>query len=296
MSRLIARTLVVVLTAGALLAGCSTGASDGAAVASDTSRAAHDIPLDAAASAGDAALAPVPVREESRAAPAPSGTPTSAHARATTGSAHAPANAAKPATPPAAARGPRRVMLGDLDLTGIGYDRGSTTAPVVMIDFSDFSCPYCGKFSRETWPTIERDYVKTGKVFFKYVPFIAGNFPNSREATRAVECAADQGGFWRTMDLVYEAQPAWRRERDPYPLLSGIVGVAGLDTAKLRGCYASGRTDARTARASDAANALGVRVTPSFIVDERPIQGALPLAEFRKVLDAALLVRGIGRE
>ena len=198
-----------------------------------------------------------------------------------------PAAERAPAARPA---GPRKVLLGDFDLTGIGYDRGSASAPVVMIDLSDFSCPYCARFSTETYPAIEREYVKTGKVFFKYVPFVVGSFPNSREATRATECAADQGGFWPMMTRVYEAQGEWRKGGDPFPLLSGLASVAGLDTARLRECYVSRRTDARTARATNLANDLGVRVTPSFLVNERPIQGALPLAEFRKVIEAALMV------
>ena len=199
-----------------------------------------------------------------------------------------PAQAATPS-------GPRRVLLGDLDLTGIGHDRGSATAPVVMIDLSDFACPYCGEFSLETYPAIEREYVETGKVFFKYVPFVVGSFPHSPEATRATECAADQGGFWPMMTRVYEAQGKWKKSGDPFPLLSDIASAAGLDTARLGECYASQRTDARTARATNLASDVGVRVTPSFIVNGRPIQGALPLADFRKVIDAALLVSRMGK-
>ena len=205
-----------------------------------------------------------------------------------TAPAHDASRTAPPRTTPA---GPRHVALGGVDFTGVGYDRGSVTAPVVMIDLSDFACPYCGEFSRETYPTIERDYVRTGKVFFKYVPFVVGGFPHSAEATRATECAADQGAFWPMMQRVYEAQGAWRSGgADPYPVLRGIASAAGLDTALLRACYDSRRTDVRTARATSVASDVGVRVTPSFIVNARPIQGALPLAEFRKVIDAALLV------
>ena len=196
----------------------------------------------------------------------------------------------RPAQAASTPTGLRRVLLGDLDLTGIGHDRGSATAPVVMIDLSDFACPYCGEFSLETYPVIERDYVKTGKVFFKYVPFIVGSFPHSREATRATECAADQGAFWPMMTRVYETQGQWKKGGDPFPLLSDIASAAGLDTARFGECYASKRTDARTARATNLASDVGVRVTPSFIVNGRPIQGALPLADFRKVIEAALLV------
>ncbi len=183
-------------------------------------------------------------------------------------------------------------MLGDLNVTNIGYDRGRATAPVVLIDLSDFACPYCGEFSRNTYPVIEREYVATGKVYFKYIPFIAGGFPNAVESTRAVECAADQGAFWPMLDGVYATQREWRPSRDPYPILAAAA-PASVDTSALRRCYDSHSTDARTGRASRLANDLGVRVTPSFLVDGRPVQGALPIAEFRKVLDAALLVKRI---
>lgn len=225
-----------------------------------------------------------------------------AHGAGTQGASReaAPVPAASGATsPPArspAASGPRRVMLGDIDLTGVGYDAGSVTAPVVLIDFSDFGCPYCAEFTRETYPVIEREYVRTGKVFFKYVPFIVGMFPHAAEATRAVECTADQGLFWAMADRVYESQKVWKGAGDPGPLLMGIAGVAGADTSRFSQCYRSGRTNARTARANDIAATIGVRVTPSFVVNGRPVQGALPIADFRRVIDAALLVAQMHEE
>ena len=198
-----------------------------------------------------------------------------------------------PAPAPARSRttrdGRRRVMLGDLDLTGIGYDRGSPEAPLVLIDFSDFGCPYCGEFARETYPEIDRDYIQTGKVYFKYVPFLAG-FANGREATRAAECAADQGKFWEMADAVYASQDAWQKARDPHAELRKVADTAGLDTAAYWACYAVHRPDGRTRRATDAAEKVQVRVTPSFVLNGRPIEGALPLAEFRKLLDASLLL------
>jgi protein-disulfide isomerase len=66
--------------------------------------------------------------------------------------------------------------------------------------------------------------------------------------------------------------------------------VASADTATLSACFRAPRPDERTRRANLVANAIGVRVTPSFVVNERPIEGALPLADFRRVLDAALLL------
>lgn len=183
---------------------------------------------------------------------------------------------------------PRHVVLGDVDLTGIGYDAGSADAPVVIIDFSDFGCPYCAQFTRQSYPAIEREYIRTGKVFFKYVPFIVGMFPHSGEATRAAECAGEQGRFWPMADNVYDAQGDWKRSSDPRASLMRAATAAAADTTKLASCYADRHTDARTRRATDIADRLGVRVTPSFVVDGRPVEGALPLPEFRRVIDAAL--------
>jgi len=233
------------------------------------------------------------VSSPSTAAPAsaPEATPVASSGAAA--HATAPIATARPARPTRS--GPRHVEIAGVDLTGIGYDQGNVNAPVVVIDFSDFGCPYCAQFTRETYPVIEREYVKTGKVFFKYVPFVVGMFPHAAEATRVAECVGDQGRFWTMADHLYEAQSEWKRATDPRPLLLGIASVVGADTSVVSQCYRDGRSERRTARANDAANTLGVRVTPSFLVNERPIQGALPLPEFRKVIEAALLVAQLHR-
>lgn len=187
----------------------------------------------------------------------------------------------------------RHVDVLGVDLTGLGYDRGSANAPVVIVEFSDFACPYCGSFARETYPQIEEEYVKTGKVFFKYIPFVAGPFPHANEATRAAECAADQDRFWPALDQIFALQGEWKPASDPMPALLRALTLAGADTGRAAACIASGRTDARTRRATAAANDFGVRVTPSFLVSERPIQGALPIKDFRRVIEAALIVAGL---
>lgn len=189
----------------------------------------------------------------------------------------------------ATARPARRVTVGGLDLTGVGYDVGARAAPVVVVDFSDFGCPYCGQFARETYPVLEREYVRTGKVFYKHVPFVAG-FPNGQHAARAAECAADQGKFWPMHDSLYAHQEEWRKTREPADLFERDAAAVGVDRARFDACYASQAVHPRTRRASETANTVGVRVTPSFIVNGRPVEGALPAAEFRRVIDAALLV------
>lgn len=196
------------------------------------------------------------------------------------------ATASPAAAGPSAERSPRRVTLAGVDLTGIGYDKGSPDAPIVIVDFSDFGCPYCGSHARQTLPELEREFIATGKVFYKYVPFVMGMFPNGDAAARAAECAAEQGRFWPMHDRLYEAQQEWKRSADPSTLFVGHARALGLEEGSYAACLADGRTNARTARASDVAKQLGIRATPTFAVDGEAIEGALPLNEFQRVLRA----------
>ena len=214
-------------------------------------------------------------------------------------SAAAPPGASTSASIPAAASPPqpsadrqmssrRTVDVLGSDLTAVGYDRGQPSASVVVVDFSDFGCPYCAQFERETLPAIDRDYIKTGKVYFKFVPFVAGMFPNSTQAARAAECAADQGQFWLMHDSLFASQSEWKKSLAPYQLFQRDAADLGLDAGRFSACYVGKQTDGRTDRATSVANRVGVRVTPSFVVNGHPVEGALPLADFRKVLDDAL--------
>lgn len=176
-----------------------------------------------------------------------------------------------------------------LDLRGIGHDVGVPTAPVAVVEFADFGCPYCGQFAREVWPTIRKDYVETGKVRWKYVPFVMGMFPNGSEAARAGECAAAQGepAFWAMYDRLFQRQPEWKMIRNAAPLFSRFAADLHLDVRAFGACYAADAPRARVSAANDASNKLGVRVTPTFFVNGQRLEGALPLADFRMVLQQA---------
>jgi len=144
----------------------------------------------------------------------------------------------------------RRVLIGGIDLGTIGYDKGTPSAPLVVVEFSDFGCPYCGEFARETFPGLDKEFIRTGKVYFKYVPFVIGMFPNTLEAA-----------FVR------------------------YAAGAGVDESRFAACYARAKTHPRTSRANEVAARLGVCVTPSFIVNGRPVEGALPLRRFPPASD-----------
>ncbi len=190
--------------------------------------------------------------------------------------------AAGPASPP------RRVVVDGIDLTGVGFDEGSLTAPVVVVNFSDFGCPYCAEFSRDTYPALAREFVQTGKVFYKYVPFAVGWFPNGKQAARASECAAEQGRFWPMQARLYARQTDWKNTLRALPVFREEAVRLGLNAPVFARCYETHRTDRRTDSATIIAKRLRIRATPTFYVNGRPVEGALPLVQFQTLLRALI--------
>jgi len=171
-----------------------------------------------------------------------------------------------------------------------GYDRGLTVPPVTVIEFADFACPYCARFALQSYPALAEEFVKPGLVRWKYVPFVLGIFSNSQEATRAAECAGEQGqaAFGRMHDYLYAEQEVWKAAPDPAAVFRATARSTGLDAGRFASCLASAAPDRRIGASNALADQLGVRATPTFFVAGRRVEGALPPDEFRAVLLQAL--------
>jgi protein-disulfide isomerase len=184
-----------------------------------------------------------------------------------------------------------------MNLDELGYTVGSPDAPVRIIEFSDFGCGYCRQFHQEIWPTLEQEYVATGKVLWKYVPMILGIFPNAMDAAQAGECAAEQGRFREMQDRLFEAQREWKGSDQAEDVLVSIATDLDLDVPRWSACIREGTRNDRIAAGTQLSQQAGVRGTPTFfVVGYAPIPGALPLELFREVLDTAYAaaVRGDG--
>lgn len=177
-----------------------------------------------------------------------------------------------------------------IDVDGLGFTSGSADAPVQVVEFSDYACPYCRQFHEETYPTLHEAYIATGKVRWVYVNFASGQHANSVAAAAVAECAGEQGRFEAVRDLLFQRQDEWKgTEADEAGArFLDYIAELELDEDLLVACAESPRTRERIDRATSLAARVGVRGTPTYVIDGFPVTGALPAEFIAQVLDARL--------
>jgi predicted DsbA family dithiol-disulfide isomerase len=146
---------------------------------------------------------------------------------------------------------------------------------------------------------ILRDFIETGKVEWKFLPFVNGMFENSPATTAAVECVLEQSEeLFATMDQrIWDDQREWKGSSDPEPLLREWAQEVGADMEIFDSCLSTGRRNDRVTSASALSRQLGVRGTPTFfLVGFPPLQGALPTETFVEVLNRVYAVATSNRE
>ncbi len=170
----------------------------------------------------------------------------------------------------------------------LGRILGSEKAKVWLLIASDFQCPYCRQWHTDTWEQIRAEYVATGKIRVAYVNLPLGQHPNARPTAIAAMCASAQGKFWPMADRIFKAQDQWKDLSDPWPLLESMGRAVGLDSAKFRTCRSHPGIGALVEGDRVRMGRAGAASTPTFFIGARRLEGALPIAEFRRVIDAEL--------
>lgn len=178
------------------------------------------------------------------------------------------------------------------EVAGLGYSLGDPGAPIHVMEFVDLGCRECRRFSEETFPSIEEEYVSTGRVYWQIIPYVSGLQPNGEQGARAVECAADQDAFWPMLETLYAHQTEWWTKRRPQRQFKRYAKALDLDTDRFGRCYRGKETEERTEANTEVALRAGVRATPTFFVNGRTVLGALPAELFRAVLEKAVVPKG----
>lgn len=163
---------------------------------------------------------------------------------------------------------------------------GRVDAPVVLIEYSEFQCPFCGLFTRDTQPTLIKKYVANGilRIEWRDFPYLG---PESNTAALAGRAAANQGKFWEYHDALFAHQFSPNSNHLTEAYLTGIAKKLGLDIALFTTDLHSSATKAAVDMDFTEGQNIGVTGTPSFLVNSTPIVGAQPLQIFAQAIDVA---------
>jgi len=174
--------------------------------------------------------------------------------------------------------------------------KGDSDAPITIVEFSDFQCPFCSRFYENTLPMIQKNYIDTGKAKLVYMDLPLDNLhKNARLAHVAAECADEQGEFWQYHDMLFGTQNEWKNMPSAVHLtfLRQQAFDMGLDIEKYDLCLDSPDILKEIEQDSLEASRNGATGTPTFFIGTQKdgfvkLVGAQPYASFQDVLDSKL--------
>jgi protein-disulfide isomerase len=202
------------------------------------------------------------------------------------GSKQGPESASATRADTAAASAPRDSDIVRADLARI---QGSPTAPLWVIEVSDFQCPYCKQWHDETYQTFRDEFVRTGKVRLAYVNFPLAQHQFAWPAAEAAMCAGAQGKFWEMHDALFNTQEKWEALPSPAAFFDSLAHAAGVDDQRWRQCVQSGKMKSWIQADHDRAERAGASSTPSFMIGDKLLVGAQPIEEIRRAVDSAMV-------
>jgi len=173
---------------------------------------------------------------------------------------------------------------------------GNPNAPITIVEFSDYQCPFCAKFHTQTLPLINENYIKSGKVNFVFRDFpITGIHPNALPASLASECADDQGKFWQYNGILFTNQDSWKNldVSSVSMTFQEYANELGLDVSEFSSCLTTVKHSQEVNKDLQEGQNYGVAGTPGFFIGNEKlgyviVEGAKPYATFEQVLNSQL--------
>ncbi len=162
---------------------------------------------------------------------------------------------------------------------------GDPDAPVVMVEYSDYACPFCARFFEETLPDIKENYIDTDRVRFVYKDLIV---VGGGKAAEAAHCAGEQDAYWEYHDLLFENLEQDRGNWADADIHVGYAEELGLDSQELVECFEEERYAERVQRSTEEAVGLDITGTPGFVINGEVVSGAQPYQVFEEVIERKL--------
>ncbi|MBW3020605.1 DsbA family protein [Candidatus Woesearchaeota archaeon] len=161
--------------------------------------------------------------------------------------------------------------------------KGDADAPVTIVEWSDFECPFCARFYRDTYLQIKEEYIDTGKVKFVFRDYPLSFHKQAQKASEAAECAGEQGKYYEMHDILFEQGVA-----GGVSSFKKFAGDIGLNTEQFNECLDSGRMAEEIAKDMADGGKVGIRGTPGFIINGELVSGAQPFENFKTIIEKKL--------
>ena len=173
---------------------------------------------------------------------------------------------------------------------------GNPDAPITIIEFSDFQCPFCARFHIQTLPTIMEEYIEKGNVKLVFRDFpLQSIHPNAVPASVAAECANEQGKFKQMHDMLFEKQKEWSNLETVYAidLFNQYSEQINLEQEQFTSCLSTAKYVKEIQNDLNDGRSYGITGTPGFFIGNQEIgfvelKGAQPFESFKKVIDSQL--------
>ena len=169
---------------------------------------------------------------------------------------------------------------------------GPENAKVVIIEFSDFQCPFCRSFWRDTLSQIKEQYINSGKsVKFVYRDFPLSFHPMAQKYAEAAECAEEQNKFWEMHDKIFQEQEKLGTGTISAYGVSDVkrwAGEIGLNVSEFNQCLDLGKYASEVKKDFDDGSKAGVNGTPTFFINGEVLVGAQPIQTFIQTIDSEL--------
>ena len=196
----------------------------------------------------------------------------------------------RPAAPPVPTAMPENNTPVKVDVKG-AYSVGRADAPVTVVAFIDYQCPFCKRFDAQTYPELKKRFIDTGKVRFVVKDLPLEMHPYAQKASEASYCAADQGKYWPMREKLIA-----NTEKLDSAALAVYAHEIGIKAEAFKNCLGSGKHAATVKHTADQARELGISGTPTFVIAKGggdsvtgvKLVGAMPFAQFEQKINALL--------
>jgi len=163
------------------------------------------------------------------------------------------------------------------------YTMGKEDAPLVLVEYTDYQCPFCQRFHNDAFAQIKTNYIDTGKIRFVTRDFPLSFHENAMRGAVAARCSAEQGKFWDFRNTLIANASQLQADK-----IAVYAQNASLDVPKFKACLDSDKYKAAIDKDMADGSKVGVNGTPAFFINGRMLSGAQPFDKFKEVIDDEL--------